>query len=153
MTRYGPETFKCYLPVYWLYCALFVLFCFSENPWEPSNPNFSCFQLKFSFYFIQYTGISSGFMSLCRIARCRLNYPPPPHFTSDPGLSCSNALSRCRPVMHRNVPACHAYPWWRYGSIPVRYDSSWLTVDNPGQLEHGLSISPTPPSIKPSSTM
>ena len=35
------------------------------------------------------------------IARCRLNYPL---FTSDhPGLSCSNALSRCRPVLHRNV--------------------------------------------------
>ena len=30
-------------------------------------------------------------------------------------------------------PACHACPWWRYGSIPVRHDSSWLTVDNPGQ--------------------
>ena len=37
-------------------------------------------------------------------------------------------------------PACHACPWWRYGSILVRHDSSWLTVDNPGQLEHGLSI-------------
>ena len=37
-------------------------------------------------------------------------------------------------------PACHACPWWRYGSIPVRHDSSWLTIDNPGQLEHGISI-------------
>ena len=31
MTRYGPETLKCYLPLYWLHCALFgyiVLFFF-----------------------------------------------------------------------------------------------------------------------------
>ena len=65
--------------------------------------------------------------------------PVKAHLASDhPGLSCSSALSRCRPVLHRNV--FRACPWWRYGSIPVRHDSSWLTVDNPGQLEHGLSI-------------
>ena len=64
----------------------------------------------------------------------RLNYP---QFTSDhPGLSCSNALSRCRPVLHWNVfrLATHVH-----GGAMV-LSPSWLTVDNPGQLEHGLSI-------------
>ena len=106
MTRYGPETFKCYLPVYWLYCALFVLFCFSENPWEPSNPNFLCFQLKFSFYFIQYTGISSGFMSLCRIARCRLNYPPPPLYVGSRFIM----LERFVPVSPSYAQECPGLP-------------------------------------------
>ena len=44
MTRYGPETLKCYLPLNWLHCALFVLFSFSENPWEPSNPKLRQFR-------------------------------------------------------------------------------------------------------------
>ena len=56
--------------------------------------------------------------------------------TALPGLSCSNALSRCRPCF----PACHACPWWRYGSIPVRHDSSWLTVDNEDLLEKGNPV-------------
>ena len=43
-------------------------------------------------------------------------------------VSPSSAPAEC-------FPACHACPWWHYGSIPVRHDSSWLTG-----LEHGLSI-------------
>ena len=56
--------------------------------------------------------------------------------TALPGLSCSNALSRCRPVLHPNVfrLATHVHGG---AMVLSRY---WLTVDNPGQLEHGLSI-------------
>ena len=86
-----------------------------------------------------------SFMSLCRIARCRRIITVYHARTLCPGVAkfCTG-MSRLATHVHGGAMVL---------SRSDTVGSSWLTVDNPGQLEHGLSISPTPPSIKPSSTM